>query len=230
LVHDFYRRFVKTNADEKHYVNAGRLCTVGLYIVAALLSTQMSSAQQAFEILLSIGAGTGLLYIVRWLWWRVSAWCEVTAMAASMISAVGFPYLEKHGYLPDMGFAQTTILQVGFTTACWLIAAFLGPQTDRAKLIEFYRKVHPAGPGWAKVRMEAGVTESDAALHGDHMGMATVGWVSGCVVIWSSLFAIGKFLYGQTQAAWILTGVFVVSGAVLLYVVNHLWDSKEKKR
>ena len=78
--------------------------------------------------------------------------------------------------------------------------------------------------------MEAGVTESDAALHGDHMGMATVGWVSGCVVIWSSLFAIGKFLYGQTQAAWILTGVFVVSGAVLLYVVNHLWDSKEKKR
>ena len=230
LVHDFYRRFVKTNADEKHYVNAGRLCTVGLYIVAALLSTQMSSAQQAFEILLSIGAGTGLLYIVRWLWWRVSAWCEVTAMAASMISAVGFPYLEKHGYLPDMGFAQTTILQVGFTTTCWLIAAFLGPQTDRAKLIEFYRKVHPAGPGWAKVRMEAGVTESDAALHGDHMGMATVGWVSGCVVIWSSLFAIGKFLYGQTQAAWILTGVFVVSGAVLLYVVNHLWDSKEKKR
>ena len=228
LVHDFYRRFIKTDASEKHYVNVGRLCTVGLYVVAALVSTQMSSAQQAFQILLSIGAGTGLLYIVRWFWWRVSAWCEVTAMAASLISAAGFPYLEKAGVLPHLGFAQTTILQVSFTTICWLIASFAAPQTERAKLIEFYRKVHPAGPGWTKVRLEAGVTESDAALHGDHMGMATAGWISGCVVIWSSLFAIGNFLYGHTQPAMILTGVFVVSGLVLLYVVNHLWDAKAK--
>ena len=228
LVHDFYRRFIKTDASEKHYVNVGRLCTVGLYVVAALVSTQMSSAQQAFQILLSIGAGTGLLYIVRWFWWRVSAWCEVTAMAASLISAAGFPYLEKAGVLPHLGFAQTTILQVSFTTICWLIASFAAPQTERAKLIEFYRKVHPAGPGWTKVRLEAGVTESDAALHGDHMGMATAGWISGCVVIWSSLFAIGNFLYGHTRPAMILTGVFVVSGLVLLYVVNHLWDAKAK--
>ena len=77
-----------------------------------------------------------------------------------------------------------------------------------------------------KVRLEAGVTESDAALHGDHMGMSALGWVSGCAVIWSSLFAIGNFLYGRTHAAWLLTGVFAVSSGVLLYVINHLWDSK----
>ena len=224
LVHDFYRRFINPTATEKHYVNTGRVCTVLLYIFAALLSTVMSSAQQAFQILLSIGAGTGLLYIVRWFWSRVSAWCEVTAMAASLISAAGFPYLEKIGVLPHLGFAQTTILQVGFTTICWLIAAFVAPQTERAKLIEFYKKVHPAGPGWTNVRKEAGVTVADAALHGDHMGKATLGWVSGCAVIWSSLFAIGNFLYGRTQPALILTGVFVVSGVVLLWVVNHLWD------
>ena len=224
LVHDFYRRFINPTATEKHYVNAGRVCTVLLYIFAALLSTVMSSAQQAFQILLSIGAGTGLLYIVRWFWSRVSAWCEVTAMAASLISAAGFPYLEKIGVLPHLGFAQTTILQVGFTTICWLIAAFVAPQTERAKLIAFYKKVHPAGPGWTDVRKEAGVTVDEAALHGDHMGKATLGWVSGCAVIWSSLFAIGNFLYGRMQPALILTGVFVVSGVVLLWVVNHLWD------
>jgi hypothetical protein len=165
-----------------------------------------------------------LLYIVRWFWSRVSAWCEVTAMAASLLSAAGFPYLEKVGVLPHLGFAKITILQVGFTTICWLIAAFVAPQTERAKLIAFYKKVHPAGPGWTKVRKEAGVTVTDAALHGDHMGKATLGWVSGCTVIWSSLFAIGNFLYGRTQSAMILTAVFVVSGGVLLWVVNHLWD------
>jgi Na+/proline symporter len=226
LVHDFYRRFIKKDASETHYVNAGRFTTVLLYIFAAVLSTQMSSAQQAFQVLLSIGAGTGLLYIVRWFWWRVSAWCEVAAMGASLISAAGFPVLEQHGVLPHLGFAQTTILQVGFTTICWLIAAFIAPATDRSKLIEFYRKVHPAGPGWTKIRLEAGVTEETAALHGDHMGMATLGWLSGCAVIWSSLFSIGNFLYGRTSMAFLLLGVFVVSGIALLFVINHLWDKE----
>jgi Na+/proline symporter len=228
LVHDLYRRFINPTASERHYVNTGRLCTVLLYLFAAFLSTMMSSAQQAFQLLLSIGAGTGLLYIVRWFWSRVSAWCEVTAMAASLISAAGFPYFEKVGVLPHLGFAKITILQVGFTTICWLIAAFVAPQTERAKLIAFYKKVHPAGPGWTKVRKEAGVSEATAALHGDHMGKATLGWVSGCTVIWSSLFAIGNFLYGRTQSAMILTGVFVVSGGVLLWVVNHLWDKNDQ--
>lgn len=147
-------------------------------------------------------------------------------MAASLVSAAGFPYLTKLGVLPHLGFAQTTILQVGFTTICWLVTAFIAPPSDRARLIEFYKKVHPAGPGWAKIRAEAGVTEETAALHGDHMGMAALGWISGCAVIWSSLFAIGNFLYGRWTYAWILTAVFVVSGSLLIYVVNHLWDKK----
>src|SRR3954468_662489 len=91
LVHDLYRRFLNPAASERHYVNAGRLCTMFLYVFAGLLSTVMTSAQQAFQILLSIGAGTGLLYIVRWFWWRVSAWCEIAAMAASLLSAAGIP-------------------------------------------------------------------------------------------------------------------------------------------
>ncbi len=227
LVHDFYRRFIRRNAHEKHYVNAGRICTVGLYIIAALLSTVMTSSQQAFQVLLSIGAGTGLLYIVRWFWWRVSAWCEVAAMVASLVSAAGIPYLVKVGFLPEIGFAPTTILQVGFTTACWLITAFVAPQTSTAKLIEFYQKVHPAGRGWDRIREQAGISSIEAMRHSDHMGMASLGWISGCVVIWSSLFAIGNFLYGRFLPASLLTATFIVSGLVLLYVIRHLWDKKE---
>jgi SSS family solute:Na+ symporter len=228
LVHDFYRRFVNSSASERHYVNTGRLCTILLYIVAGLLSTIMTSAQQAFQILLSIGAGTGLLYIVRWFWWRVSAWCEIAAMAASILSAVGIPYLTKLGILPQLGFAQTTILQVGFTTICWLVATFAAPQTDRAKLIEFYKRVHPAGPGWEKVRMEANVTPEEVALHGDHMGLATLGWISGCAVIWSSLFCIGNFLYGRLNLALLLLVIFIASGLLLLYVIRNLWTDRSQ--
>ena len=229
LIHDFYRRFIRHDASEKHYVNMGRVCTVCLYFFAAILSINMTSAQQAFQILLSIGAGTGLLYLLRWFWWRINAWCEVVAMASSfVISAVlmVLNILRTREGLQPLPFAPTLIASVGLTTVCWLITAFVTASTDKEKLASFYKKVHPAGPGWTRVRVEAGITEAEAALHGDHMGLATAGWVSGCAVIWSSLFAIGNFLYGRMGYAWILTGVFLVSGLVLLKVINHLWDSK----
>lgn len=222
LVHDFYRRFVHPNASEKHYVNVGRLCTVALYIVAALLSLVLNSAQDAFEILISIGAGTGLLYLLRWFWWRINAWCEVVAMASSFAVSVVFFVMKKSGH--PLPFAHAVLYSVAFTTLCWLVTAFIGAPTSRERLVSFYRKVHPAGPGWTKIRKEAGVTEAEAALHGDHMGLATAGWVSGCAMIWSSLFAIGNFLYGRMSLALTLTGVFVVSGLVLLKVISHLWD------
>jgi SSS family solute:Na+ symporter len=230
LVHDFYRRFIKPDATERHYVLVGRLCTILLYLFAAVLSSVMSSAQQAFQILLSIGAGTGLLYVVRWFWWRVSAWCEVAAMGASLISAAGFPYLTSIGVIPHLDFASTTILQVGFTTICWITTAFFAPPADQAKLIEFYRKVHPAGPGWAAVRLAAGVTDQEIAAHADHMGLATGGWIAGCTLIWSSLFAIGNFLYGRTGPAWMLTAVAILSSVALIFVVNRLWDAAPSQK
>ena len=224
LVHDFYRRFISTTATEKHYVNVGRICTVMLYVCAALLSTVLTSAQDAFEVLISIGAGTGLLYLLRWFWWRINAWCEVVAMLSSFTISVVFFVMKKTGH--PLPFAHTVLCSVGFTTICWLLTAFFSTPTSLDRLISFYKKVHPAGPGWTKIRLEAGVSEETAALHGDHMGMASLGWVSGCLTIWSSLFAIGNFLYGRTTTALILTAVFAVSGSTLLYVINHLWDKK----
>jgi len=222
LVHDFYRRFIKKDATETHYVNVGRLSTVFLYVVAALLSLTMSSAQQAFQILLSIGAGTGLLYLARWFWWRVSAWCEVVAMVMSLVTAVGVPLA-----MPHADFATTTIIQVGLTTLSWLTTAYVGPQTDRATLIAFCQKVKPAGPGWTELRAAAGISDAEIAQE-NRIGSAFVGWISGCALIWSSLFAIGNFLYssGDPQRltmAWVLTGVTVVSGYVLLKTTQQLW-------
>jgi SSS family solute:Na+ symporter len=223
LVHDFYRRFVKPNAEEKHYVKVGRISTVLLYVGAALVSLVLESAQEAFQVLMSIGAGTGMLYLLRWFWWRINAWCEVVAMISSFSIAVVFFIMKKTGH--PMSFAQTQLYSVAFTTTCSLIAVFFTAPTSRERLIAFYKKVHPAGPGWTVIRREAGVTEAKAALHGDHMGWATLGWVSGCATIWSSLFAIGNFLYGRTNLALILTAAFVVSGIVLLVVINHLWTN-----
>jgi len=222
LVHDFYRRFIKADATEKHYVNVGRLCTIGLYIVAAFLSRILNSAQDAFEVLISIGAGTGLLYLLRWFWWRINAWCEVVAMISSFAISVVFIVMSRTGHA--LPFAHTIVYSVAFTTICWVITAFVGSPTSRERLIEFYLKVHPAGPGWTRVRQEAGVSAANAAHHGDHMGKATIGWITGCLTIWSSLFAIGNFLYGRTQTALWLTGVFVVSGVILISVINRLWD------
>jgi SSS family solute:Na+ symporter len=222
LVHDFYRRFIAPSASEKHLVAIGRTCTVGLYVLAALLSLKLESAQEAFQILISIGAGTGLIYLLRWFWWRINAWCEVVAMASSFLISITFFIMSKNGH--PLPFANSVIYSVAFTSICWLVTAFISKPTSDEQLIKFYKKVHPAGPGWTNVRKAAGVSKAEAALHGDHMGMATVGWVSGCTVIWSSLFAIGNVLYARWTFAVELTVVFLISGTVLLYVINNLWD------
>src|SRR5215471_2815307 len=224
LVHDFYRRFVKPNADERHYVAVGRLCTVLLYIVAAFLSRLLESAQDAFEVLISIGAGTGLLYILRWYWWRINAWCEVVAMISSFSISVVFFAMRKAGH--PLPFAHSVIYSVAFTTVAWIVTAYVGSQTSRERLIEFYRKVHPSGPGWTRIREAAGVSPAEAALRSDHLGKATIGWVAGCLTIWSSLLGTGQFLYGRTQPALLLMAVFVVSGGVLIYVMNTLWTAQ----
>lgn len=229
LVHDFYRRFINKDATEGHYINVGRLSTFVLYVFAAVLSLFMTSAQQAFEVLLSIGAGTGLIYIARWFWWRVSAWCEIVAMVMSLVTSLAVPLL-----MPHSDFATRTIVQVTITTLAWLITAYVGPETDRATLISFYRKVKPVGPGWTDIRAAAGVTDAEVAQE-NRIGAAFLGWISGCAVIWSSLFAIGNFLYSsgdpsrlkgdpsRLKMAWILTAVFAVSAYVLLKVTQQLW-------
>ena len=144
-------------------------------------------------------------------------------MVSSFSITVLFFLMRKAGH--PLPFAHAVIYSVTFTTIAWLITAFIGAQTSRERLVEFYRKVHPAGPGWTPIRVAAGLSESAAAAESDRLGKATLGWVAGCLTIWSALFATGEFLYGRTPQALGLTAVFVVSGSVLIYVMNTLWDT-----
>jgi Na+/proline symporter len=225
LVHDFYRRFINKTAEEKHYVFAGRLMTVALFILSSAVVYMLDSAKSAFDIILQVGAGTGLLYLVRWFWWRVNAWCEVAAMISSFVVSVLFMILEKENIFIT-GSPQKLMITIAITTVCWVLAAYLAPQTDRQTLIDFYTKVRPAGPGWEAIRRETGISKEEAVRTGDSMPMALIGWVSGCMVIWSALFTVGNILYGRWGNAAGLGLVFVISGLALINVVNKLWDNR----
>jgi len=220
LVHDFYRRFVRTDATEQHYVRVGRYATILLFVCSSATVYLMDSAKDAFDIILQIGAGTGLLYLVRWFWWRVNAWCEIVAMTSSLAVSVTLLVLAKGG--THFTSHAALLMTVGVTTVCWVATAYLGPATDRAVLVDFYRKVRPFGPGWARIQKEAGVVDADAPV-GDSIPRALLGWVAGCAVIWSALFSVGNFLYGRTLQAWILFAVFVVGAATLTWVMRRLW-------
>jgi solute:Na+ symporter, SSS family len=221
LVHDFYQRFLRPNASERHYVLMARLTTVGLYVLAAGLTFVLDTAKDAFDLILQVGAGTGLLYLVRWFWWRVNAWCEVVAMLSSFGVSVLLLVLAKNG----MGVSthEALLITIAVTTVCWVLTAFFGPQTDRQALINFYRLVKPFGPGWAPIRAEAHVTEAELEATHENMPLALIGWVAGCMFIWSTLFTIGNYLYGRMELAWVLLGFSLVSGTALVFVVNRLW-------
>ena len=228
LVHDFYRRFINRTASEKHYVWAGRVATVGLFVCAGALTFFLDTAKDAFDIILQIGAGTGLLYLLRWFWWRINAWCEVVAMVTSFVTSLGMLILHKNGVSTSVGALNLDLpITILVTTVCWVATAFLGPQTDRKILVEFYRRVRPFGPGWRRIRTEAGISEEEARATHENIPLALLGWVAGCTVIWSGLFTVGNFLYGRTTVALLLAGVCVVSGLALVGVINRLWSGVE---
>jgi len=202
-------------------VMAGRIATVLLFVLSSSLVFALDTAQGSFNIILQIGGGTGLLYLLRWFWWRVNAWCEIIAMISSFLTSVVLLVLTRNGV--EIGTAQGLIIVIGVTSVCWILTAYLGPATDTAVLVNFYRKVRPMGPGWAPVRAKAKLTPAELAETGDNFPLALVGWLSGCTMIWSALFTVGNFLYGRMPYAIGLLLVFLISGAIVMRVVHRLW-------
>ena len=227
LVHDFYQQFMKKGASEKHYVMVGRLATILLFILSSSLVFVLDSAKDAFDVILQIGAGTGLLYLIRWFWWRVNAWCEVAAMVSSFFISLVFLILAKNGI--HFSTHAALLMTIAFTTVCWVTTAFVGPVTDRKVLIDFYTKVRPFGPGWKKVQKDAGLVDGwgGPRAEGDNIPLALLGWVAGCTMIWSALFTVGNFLYGRMGTAVFLLATFVLSATALVYVVQRLWSGSK---
>jgi Na+/proline symporter len=217
LVHDFYRRFFRRDASEKHYVLMGRVVTALLMICAALLTFALDTAKESFDLILSIGAGTGLIYLLRWFWWRINAWSEISAMVSSFVVAVGFFLAGKMG--TKVASHVSLLVTVGVTTVVWVAATYLTKPTDRTTLVRFCQLVRPAGPGWGPIRAEAGVTSSP-----DSLPQNMLGWMLGCLFVYSGLFGTGSFLYGKTSLGLVWLVLFVGSGSSLAYLVPRLWS------
>jgi SSS family solute:Na+ symporter len=220
-VNDLYRRFYKPQASEKELVRAGRIATVLLLCCSSLLALQMESAKKSFDLILSIGAGTGLAFILRWFWWRISAYTEIAALVVSFL--VSMYWLQIHGRL---GFApfktwQQLLISVAVTTAAWLLVTFLTPPTEERKLREFYRRVQPGGPGWRSVveRAQADGEDLTTGARGWDVPLGILCMIFGCFAIYGALFATGQFIYGHL--AW---GIgLTLEAAVSALVVMKLW-------
>ena len=210
LVNDFYRRFVRKNAGERHYVVMSQLATVFLTIASAILTYYMGSIAGAWKLLIVTGAGTGTVLILRWYWWRINAWSEVSAMivafAVSLTLQLAFHLDSDDPY----GFAYIMLITVGITTVAWLATTFLTAPEPMEKLIEFYRRVHPWTVGWRPVAQKVpDIRPTPDTAHN------LLDWLCGCVMIYGSLFGIGKIILLEYTTGFLFLAAGLAAGAVI---------------
>jgi Na+/proline symporter len=211
LVEDFYRRFIRRDATEKHYVNVSRVATLLLVGASAYVSAQLVTIGQGWEAVLEVGAGTGGVYLLRWYWWRINAWSEISAMA----TALGMTLILHHwqffsGSAPVL-FAKTTLATTAVTTVVWVVVTLLTPAEPEEILLRFYRKVRPHAAGWRHIAALA----PDLAETRD-LGRNLLAWLLGCAMVYAALFGIGKICLGESASGLVLLAVSCVC-AVLLY-------------
>ncbi len=200
IVDDFYRRFLARDRDEAHYVRVGRLSTVVLVALASVVALWLENAMQAFQILLQIGAGTGLIFLLRWFWWRINAWSEISAMVASFAIAVWFQFGSSRFGLAPPDPAIQLLAGVAITTAVWVVVTFLTAPTDRDTLQAFVDRIRPFARGWRGV-----VTAGEPARGSLSAGFAA--WGLGCVTVYGALFATGMALYGRAAGALVFAAL-----------------------
>ncbi|MGB6368118.1 MAG: sodium:solute symporter family protein [Thermoanaerobaculia bacterium] len=222
VTHDVYRRFLKPQAVERELVLVGRISTVVLMAAAAGLALLLENALQAFQILLQIGAGTGLLFILRWFWWRINAWSEITAMVVSFAVALVFFFQHRvqaaENQVGGLESWQELLIGVALTTVCWLVACRLTTPTDEHTLRAFYRLTRPGGPGWRAV-VERSARDGETLDDGKTPWSVPGGLVcmlAGCLGVYAALFATGYWLYGEYPRALILVAVAVGAGLFLI--------------
>ena len=198
LVNDFYKRFIDEHAEEKTLVNVGRISTVVLMILSAIMALYLTNAMQAFNILLQIGAGTGLLFILRWFWWRINAYSELAAMIASFLIAIFFEliYLKQFGpdEVPGLEPWHRMCIGVFLTTIIWVVVTFMTRPTNRKTLINFYNLIKPHDLGWGAILPD---TDTVNRVKGNSLGQEISMMILGCIMVYALLFAVGYLLYGE---------------------------------
>jgi len=211
LVNDFYKRFLNKGATEKHYVTVSRLATVFLFLASALVTMRLQTIEGAWKFLLALGSGTGLVLILRWYWWRINAWSEISAMTASFIvSLVAISVIKPRFPEGDLkADAYVMLVTVVISTVVWLTVTFATAPEPESILQSFYRRVRPGGPGWAAVSQRGGYGRE--GIPGG--ALAWTNWIAGIVAVYSSLFGIGKLILGDTVEGLVMLAIAVVAFA-----------------
>ena len=205
LVNDFYKRFLNRDASERHYVTISRWATVFLFLASAIVTHYLTTIEGAWKFLLALGSGTGLVLILRWYWWRINAWSEISAMISSFaVSLVAISVIKPRFAAGDLrGDAWVMLVTVATSTIVWLVVTFATqPEPDRM-LESFYRRVRPGGPGWAAVSERAGFGRE--SIPGG--ALAWTNWIAGIVAVYSSLFGIGKLVLGNLVEGLVMLAI-----------------------
>jgi Na+/proline symporter len=221
VVNDFYRRFAVRGRDERHYVLASKLATAFLAILGAIVSLYMQSVSGAWELILGIGAGTGAVYLLRWYWWRINAWSEISAMiAAAITTALLRTKVHLSGSDSEV-FAKSILLTVAVTTVAWVATTFLTRPEPESKLVKFYRRVRPGVSGWKPIAALA--PEIPPSQDGWYNLMD---WLLGCLMVYMALFGIGKLLLGSVPLGLGFLALSVISGYAIYWDLSRRgWET-----
>jgi Na+/proline symporter len=212
VINDFYRRFIKRTASEKHYVISSQVVTVLLMIASLIVTFYMESIGGAWKLLLVTGAGTGTVLLLRWFWWRINAWSEVSAMITAAIVSIFLQTVLKMDSDNPRQFAYIMLVTVGITTVIWVVVTIMTNPEPEEKLIAFYRRVRPEGPGWNGIAARAGLAESHAQ---GRLSLQFVNWILGVALIYGSLFGIGKLIFKEWGTGLLYLLVAIVAGALI---------------
>ena len=208
LVNDFYKRFVNKTATDKHYVSVSRWATVFLFLGSIFVTMQLDTVEGAWKFLLALGSGTGLVLILRWYWWRINAWSEISAMIASFVISL-LAIVGMRGRFPAGDLrtdAWVMLITVVSSTIIWVSVTYLTSPEPDSKLESFYQRVRPGGPGWRRISGKLGYGREP--IPGG--ALAWTNWIAGIVAVYASLFGIGKLIFGEYLAG----GIMVVVAAL----------------
>ena len=214
---DFYRRFVNREASDRRLVVVGRASTVGLMVLGAFVALQLDTALQGFRILLQIGAGTGLVFLLRWFWYRVNAWSELAGMTISFLVAIHFAFVHEAVGFEPLSATLQLLIGVGVTTAGWLLVTLLTPPARADTLQRFHDRIRPLGAGWRQV-VDVGEGSADA----ESVTPAFLAWFLGCVLVYAALFGTGYLLYGEWVAGLLALGMSAGAGVWLFRLLPRI--------
>ncbi len=221
LVSDFYRRFIKRDADDKHYVLISRLATVLLVIASAGVSVLLSDIRSGWQVVLEVGAGTGGVYLLRWYWWRINAWSEISAMATALLATIGLRWSAPFSGSNPVVFAKTALTTTAITTLVWLVVTYLTRPEPEDVLLKFYRSVRPQITGWKPLARLAPEVPPSRDL-----GQNLLSWVLGCVMVYLALFGLGHVLIGPFLEGVGLLAVSAVCAGALYSNISRSWGAE----